>query len=79
MKKNITLSVDEEELVRLKSLAVRRSTTVNALVRELIQAEIAAGENRNFDEFFRIADELNINSGGYKFKREDAYDRKILR
>jgi hypothetical protein len=79
MKKNITLSVDEEDLRKLRELAGKRKTTVNALVRNLILTEIGEGNNRSMEEFFRVADELNIDSGGYKWKREDGYDRKVLR
>ncbi len=79
MRKNITLSLDEDVLERFQNLARKRGTTANALVREYIISEVEAKEKLTLEEGFRLADELNISLKGWKWNREEVYDRKGIR
>jgi Family of unknown function (DUF6364) len=76
--KNITLAVNEDVLEKVRKYAVRRETTVNAIVREHLE-QIA----RNGDRLKQVVTELRQMSESstaelgprYKWKREDCYER----
>jgi plasmid stability protein len=73
--KNITISVDEEVLKRARAYAGRHHTTLNQLIRDLldrtVSTEAGAGE---MAEFVLLAGESGGDSGGRRWKREDLYD-----
>jgi len=73
--KNITLAIDEDLLDKARVLAAMRRTTVNAMVREFLAAEINA--ERLHDEataaLLKLARESEANFGPGPFVREDAY------
>ena len=75
--KNVTLSVDEEVLARVRRYAVERRSTVNALVREYLSA-IAAREDRARGARKRLR-ELSRASrarlGPRSWTRDDLHDR----
>lgn len=77
----LTFSVDEDILERVRNVAEQRNTTVAQMLRDFLnetaarQAEVA---KRRADEFKRVADQLARPAGGLKFNREDCYDRPIL-
>lgn len=80
--KNLTLSVDEDVLQRVRKLAVERNTTVTQMLREhletLARETDRTGEERA-QEFLRVMREMARPAGGEKFDREALYDRPILR
>ncbi|MDX2149665.1 MAG: DUF6364 family protein [Bryobacteraceae bacterium] len=75
--RNITLSVDEEVLARVRQVAAERNSTVNALVREYL-TNLAAQEDRARLARQRLR-ELSQKSTGRlgpkKWRREDLHDR----
>ena len=84
MAKNITLSVDEEVLKKVRILAAKQDTTVNAIVRAHLEALAGANEDREKRRLEALADlrEMSKNSGvklgkNYKFSREDAYEERL--
>ncbi|MBV8767503.1 MAG: hypothetical protein JO094_01285 [Hyphomicrobiales bacterium] len=76
--KNITLGIKDDVLEKIKKYAVRRETTVNAIVREHLE-QIA----KNDDRLKQVVSELRQMSENstaelgrdYKWKREDCYER----
>lgn len=74
---NITLSVDAEVVSRARLRAETLGTSVNQLIREYLE-EFAGGMDAQevADEFVRLSALTNGNSNGWKYNREDAYDRK---
>lgn len=77
MSRNITLSIDEDILDRVKVLAAERRTTVNAMVRDYLTG-IAAAEDRTERarrRLLELARESKGELGSVTWKREDLYDR----
>jgi hypothetical protein len=76
--KNITLSVEDEVLDKVRVVAAQRRTTVNAMVRKFL-TEIATRDDRLADAR-RALLELMDNSTGdmgpyWKWSREETYER----
>jgi hypothetical protein len=75
---NITLSVDERIIKKVRKIAVERNTTLTALIREYLRSvamrdeadkrEAAAGLRKTFDL-------LGRDMGERRWQREELYDR----
>lgn len=77
MTKNITLTVDEEVLEKVKILAAERRTSVNALVRDYLTG-LAKAEDRTERarrRLLELAKESKAELGPISWKRGDLYDR----
>ena len=79
---NLTITVDEETLKRARMRALEEGTSVNAVLREYLEAY--AGVRRERREAWRrildLARESGMGSGGKRLpRREELYDRKVLR
>jgi hypothetical protein len=75
-KRNITLQLDEEVIAAVKLIAARRGTSVSALLaqqlRELV--EEAAQYEYAKERALKSLEEAS-GHGGYRFNREELYDR----
>jgi hypothetical protein len=75
---NVTLSIDEAVLARVRELAARRGTSLNQMIREYL-AELA-GE-RSSQELIDSLDELwgrgAGNSGGTRWTRDELHERGL--
>jgi len=75
MKKNITLSMDENLLKAGRKYAKIRHTTLNQLVRDLLEKTVMNQADKLWQEdLFRLADQAKPSSKGTKWSREDLYD-----
>lgn len=79
---NLTLSIDEDVLRRARIRALEQGTSVNALVRQYLEAY--AGESpgrRAVREFLEIADRSRASSGpeGRTWTREGLYEERLGR
>jgi hypothetical protein len=76
--KNITLSVDEKVLEKVRVIAAERNTTVNALVRLHLE-QMARNEDRArraIAELRRMSETTEARLGpDYTFDREATYER----
>ena len=75
--KNITLSIDEDILMRVQKLAAEKNTTVNAMVRDYL-TDIATREDTVKEavrELKKISEKSTLEVGPITWKREDLYDR----
>jgi hypothetical protein len=76
--KNITLAVDEKTLDEVRVYAAKRSTTVNALVRQHLE-QLARSEGRArkaIAELRRMSEATEARLGpDYKFDRTAIYER----
>jgi plasmid stability protein len=77
MNKNITMTIDETVLKKVRIFAAERRTSVNALVREyldsLVAKERATDEAR--ESLLNLAREKAGDMGSQKWNREKLYDR----
>jgi hypothetical protein len=77
---NITLSLPEELVKRVRKIAVDRDTTLTGLVRDylsdLAKQEAAAGRKRREREALeRSFEQFQFKIGQKTWKREDLYER----
>lgn len=74
---NITLSVADEVVQAARRHAEAMGTSVNQLVREYLE-QLAGKTDPNADaaEFERLSRIAQGNSGGWKFNREELYERR---
>lgn len=71
---NITISLDKELLKSGRQYAERHGTSLNALIRKMLEQTVKSESGDWIDECFRLMDRANGNSGGRRWKREDLYD-----
>jgi len=76
--KNLTISVDEELLVRARTLARKQGTSVNALLRGFL--ETLVGEQPGelvADELLMLMGTQGGRSGGRKIGRDELYEDRL--
>jgi hypothetical protein len=73
---NITLSVDDEAILRARYRAEVLGTSVDRLVREYLE-QLAGKSDPNEDaaEFDRLSKLAHSDSRGWKFNREELHER----
>jgi hypothetical protein len=72
----VTLSIDDQTLARARLLAQRRGTSLNQMLREYLESLIASDSAQVVAELDRLWNEVVGDSGGWKWNREEAYDRQ---
>jgi hypothetical protein len=79
---NLTVTVDEQVLKRARIKALEQGTSVNALVSDYLARFAGLGlTEKALTEFLEIAERSHAGSGpgGRTWRREDLYDRPVLR
>lgn len=71
---NITISLDEDLLKAGRQYARKHNTSVNALIRKLLEQTVRSRSKEWLDESFKLMDQAAVNSQGKRWKREDLYD-----
>lgn len=74
-RKNLTLSADASIIDEARALAISQGTTINSLFREFLEQFVQAKKGTAIDEFLRLAKEFQGDSKGWKFNRDEAYER----
>jgi hypothetical protein len=79
--KNITLSVEDDVLDKVRVVAAKRRTSVNGLVREYL-VQVARSEGQAGSARERLLQLLDSSRGrlgpNWKWNREDAYEGRVL-
>ena len=75
---NIILSIDEQTLARAQQLAERRGMSLDELIRECLENLTASDTAWALAELERLWSEVDAGSGGWKWSREELYDRPVL-
>ena len=73
--KNVTLSIDESTLQAGRAYARAHHTTLNALIRDLLERTVKPERQAATTELMRLMEEHTGDSGGSKWNREDLYER----
>lgn len=79
---NLTVTVDERVLRRARIRALEQGTSVNAVVGEYLESYAGVGPAAAaLADFLDLTADLDAGSGpgGRTWRREDLYDRPILR
>ena len=71
---NVTLSIPEGLLKEGRKYAQKQNTSLNALIREVLQKLVQKKNAPNMDNYFKLVNKLRINSRGWKFNREEIYE-----
>jgi len=75
---NITLSVDDEIITKVRKVAIDKNTTLTAMVREYL-VEVANRDHYKKSEAIQAVEQsirrLSRDMGIRQWKREDLYDR----
>jgi hypothetical protein len=73
---NVTLSIEDEIILRARRRADALGTSVNQLVRDYLE-QLAGKSDRDRDaaEFERLSNLSNGDSRGWKFNREELHER----
>ena len=77
---NVTLSIDGELVRRARELAAQRGTSLNGMIRELLEeATSATSREVMLAELEELWVRSKGHSGGRSWTREELYDRPVLR
>lgn len=71
---NITISVNQNLLDAGRRYAQKHQTSLNALIRKLLEQAVVIDSTDWIDECFEKMDKLHIDSKGRQWRREDLYD-----
>jgi hypothetical protein len=66
--------MDEDLLKSGRNYAKKHNTSVNALIRRLLEQTVRFNSDEWLEACFRIMDHANANSQGKCWKREDLHD-----
>jgi hypothetical protein len=76
---NVTLSIDEQTLARARQLAQQRGISFNQMIRDYLESLTVGDPVEVMAELERVWSEEEGDSGGWKWNREEIYDRAVLR
>jgi hypothetical protein len=71
---NITISLDEQLLKLGRQYAEKHQTSMNALIRSLLEQTVKSDSTQWIDECFSLMDRAGGHSKGRRWKREELYD-----
>ncbi len=71
--KNITLSIDEDLLQAGRDYAKSHNTSLNVLVRKLLEQVVARKDSRWLEDTFLLMDKLHVSSRGKRWTRGELY------
>ncbi|MEE4606875.1 MAG: DUF6364 family protein [Desulfobacteraceae bacterium] len=71
---NITISLDEDLLKSGRRYAEKHQTSVNALIRKLLEQTVRLQSDAWLEECFTLMDRSGANSKGRRWQREDLYN-----
>lgn len=76
---NVTLSIDEEILIRARELAARRRTSVNQMIRDYLEEIVSErSPSEVLEELDHLWSESAGDSGGRRWTREEVHERGRL-
>jgi hypothetical protein len=75
--KNITLSIPEDLLLRSRAYAERHHTTLNQLVRDMLNKVVL--QKNPLDSLLEKSEQFAVTTQGATFNRQEVYDREVLR
>ena len=71
--KNITIALDEGIMRAGREYAQKHSTSLNGLIRSLLEQTVRCTPENWLDECFELMDQAQAHSQGARWKRDDLY------
>ncbi len=79
---NLTLTIDDDLLLKARLRALREKKSVNAVVREYLTNYVKTENQERAQRVIRLMEDIyqqvKPSSGGKKWTREEIYDREAL-
>jgi len=72
---NITLSIPDDMLKEARDYARKNKTSLNAIIRKFLEKTFKKPKKNAMDEFFAVAKRHKVSSKGWKWNREELYER----
>ena len=72
---NVTLSIPDDVLKEAREYARRNKTSLNAIIRQFLERTFKKSKKSSWDEFFAISKRYKASSKGWKWNREELYER----
>jgi hypothetical protein len=72
---NVTISLNEKLLKAGRQYAEKHQTSLNALIRRLLEQTVQTESGDWIDDCFGKMDSLKVDSKGCRWSREELYDR----
>jgi hypothetical protein len=79
VKRNVTISLDESVLKAIRLKAAASGVSFQEFVRKALAQMVQATAPDSLQEFWDLADRVGAKSDGKYLKREELYDREVLR
>lgn len=76
--KNVTLSIPEELLRKSREYAQKHGTSLNEFIRTLLRQAVTPPGNDPVQKLIDNSDRLKVSTKGWKWNRDELYDRKIF-
>lgn len=75
---NLTITVDDEVLKKARIRALEQGSSVNAVLRELLEAYagVRRGQSAAAADLVALSEEVQSRRGGRTWTREELYERK---
>ena len=75
---NVTLSIDDQLLSQSRSYAANHGTSLNGLIRQLLEKEVSKQQGKDwFGRFLLVSEQAQGSLNGWKFNREELYDDRV--
>jgi hypothetical protein len=71
---NVTISIEEDLLKSGRQYAEKHHTSMNALIRNMLEQTVNRDSIQWIEECFSLMDRAGVRSKGKIWKREDLYD-----
>lgn len=71
---NLTISIDDSLLKSGRQYAQKHHTSLNALIRKLLQETVIPDNQNWLEDCYKLMDSSKVNSHGEKWSREELYD-----
>jgi hypothetical protein len=71
---NITISIDEDLIRSGREYAKKHNTSLNALIRQLLEQTVRSNSKEWLEDCFRLMDKTNADSKGKRWSRQELYD-----
>ena len=74
---NLTIAVDDHVLKRARIRAIEQGTSVNAVLREYLEAYagVKAGREEAVKDLLRLSDRTTSRRGGHRWTMDELYER----
>ena len=72
---NVTIALNERLLHASREYAQRHGTSLNALIRELLEKRVEPSSPHSLQPFFDAVDKAHGDSRGWKWNRDEIYER----